>query len=85
MPNLTTLDDQSKLEEPLSTDKGALSSHSSVFMLSEAGMERDWQLVAEGIKGSPGGDLQELTNDVKRTTIRPGTAPPTSMSIYIQL
>ncbi len=84
MPNLTTLDDQSQLEEPQFTDKGALSSHSSVFVLSEAGMERDWQLVTEGIKGAAGGGIQELTKSVERT-IRPATAPHTRMSVCCML
>lgn len=81
MPNLTTLDDQSPLEEPLSTDKGGLSSHSSVFVLSEAGMERDWQLVAEGIKGTNRGGLQELTKE--RSPTRPTTAPATRMYVNV--
>ena len=45
--------------------------------MSEAGMERDWQLVNEGIKGGAGG-LDELTEDVdKERTARPTTAPLT--------
>lgn len=75
MPNLKSLDDK----KPISTSEDGLSSHSSLFVLSEAGMERDWQLVNEGIKGGAGvGGLDELTEDVDRErTARPTTAPLT--------
>ncbi|XP_064392424.1 leucine-rich repeat-containing protein 56-like [Halichondria panicea] len=75
MPNLKSLDDK----KPVSTSEDGLSSHSSLFVLSEAGMERDWQLVNEGIKGGAGvGELDELTEDVDRErTARPTTAPLT--------
>ena len=34
-------------------EEGGLASRSSLFMLSEAGMERDWQLVHRNIKSGP--------------------------------
>ena len=81
MPNLKTLDDLPQSEEvqtASNTDEGGLSSHSSLFVLSEAGMEKDWQLVTSGIKHQSGAGLNELEEGLERDTPplqRPSTAP----------
>ena len=81
MPNLKTLDDLTQSEDvqaACQTDEGALSSHSSLFVMSEAGMEKDWRLVTSGIKHQSGVGLKELEEELEKDTPpleRPSTAP----------
>ena len=82
IPSLKLLDDlpHSKAEVPTVggvTKDHALSSRSSLFVLSEAGMERDWQIVQAGIKnqGDKMDELEEGIEEVVQSRGRPSTAP----------
>ena len=75
IPRLKTLDDL-----PLSEDHTHnLRSESSLFKLSEAGMEQDWRMVRQSIKDGVGEEGTQTGSN------RPKTAPQQSELRYIPL